>query len=179
MNNYHVNTRKSWLQTKSDLAELFAKWNVAPRNWLAECQNPKVANTYSVDPLLRRASVRFIHPNGREVYLMLDAQPSAAANLRAIFLTLEDYRMVERRGLAELMQEVAAQLVALPDPHDPYHVLGIERGATLDRAEAAYRVAALREHPDHHAGDDTQMRRVNAAIAAIRAEHEKGAQHDH
>jgi curved DNA-binding protein CbpA len=45
---------------------------------------------------------------------------------------------------------------------DHYHVLQVDPSAELDVIQAAYRVLARRYHPDL-AGDDTLMKRINAA----------------
>jgi DnaJ like chaperone protein len=36
-----------------------------------------------------------------------------------------------------------------PDPDDPFTVLGLDRGATLDEARAAWRKLSAENHPDH------------------------------
>jgi DnaJ-domain-containing protein 1 len=60
---------------------------------------------------------------------------------------------------------------------DPYAVLGLQPGATLDEVVNAHRSLAKRYHPDrqHGAGDDERqladetMRRVNAAYHELRS----------
>lgn len=44
-------------------------------------------------------------------------------------------------------------------PRDPYSLLGIQPGATVDDIRAAYRKAALRWHPDKNPGDKEAERR--------------------
>ena len=60
---------------------------------------------------------------------------------------------------------------------DPYAILGLQPGATLDEVVNAHRSLAKRYHPDrqHGAGDaerrhaDETMRRVNAAYQELRS----------
>lgn len=50
---------------------------------------------------------------------------------------------------------------------DPYAVLGIEAGATVDDVAAAYRELAKRHHPDRAPADGERMREINAAYDEI------------
>jgi hypothetical protein len=52
----------------------------------------------------------------------------------------------------------------------PEGVLGVLPGSSLELAEAAYKVHARRQHPDA-GGSNEQMKRLNWAIAQIRARH--------
>lgn len=51
---------------------------------------------------------------------------------------------------------------------DPYAVLHLLPSAPVEVARAAYRVLALKAHPDH-GGDPGEMQRLNRAIEAILA----------
>jgi hypothetical protein len=55
-------------------------------------------------------------------------------------------------------------------PDDPYALLGVERGVSVDELRAARRRAALRNHPDKEGGSTELMRRINAAFDAVMAE---------
>ena len=56
---------------------------------------------------------------------------------------------------------------------DPYEVLGVERGASLDRVKTAYRNLAKKYHPDNYADSPLQdaanekMQEINEAYDAI------------
>ena len=54
---------------------------------------------------------------------------------------------------------------------DPYEVLGIARGATVEQIRTAYRKAALKYHPDNCPGDRSgayeQFRRITTAYRAV------------
>jgi len=59
---------------------------------------------------------------------------------------------------------------------DHYHVLQVDPAAELDVIQAAYRVLARRYHPDL-AGDDTLMKRINAAWEVL-GHKERRAEYD-
>jgi curved DNA-binding protein CbpA len=59
---------------------------------------------------------------------------------------------------------------------DHYRVLQVDPGAELDVIQAAYRVLARRHHPDL-AGDDTLMKRINAAWEVL-GDKERRAEYD-
>src|SRR5262245_33751220 len=63
---------------------------------------------------------------------------------------------------------------------DPYQVLGIPNGASLDEAAAAHRRLAAIYHPDRYASSPTDVRgeaarrmsEVNAAFSELKAAHD-------
>jgi len=59
---------------------------------------------------------------------------------------------------------------------DHYRILQVDPGAELDVIQAAYRVLARRHHPDL-AGDDTLMKRINAAWEVL-GDKEQRAEYD-
>ena len=90
-------------------------------------------------------------------------------NLRAIFLILHSLRLAAERGI---MEDLAKAATAMLPPgkvkRPPHEVLGIASDAPLDLAEAAYKVAAKKSHPDA-GGSDERMMELNEAIAILRA----------
>lgn len=64
---------------------------------------------------------------------------------------------------------------------DPYAVLDVEPGASMDEIDRAYRRAMSRHHPDRVANEspavrrraETRAREINAAYDRIRAERER------
>lgn len=58
---------------------------------------------------------------------------------------------------------------------DPYDILGIERGASLDEIKAAYRRASKAKHPDL-GGSHEEMTELNTAYAYILSELKRGYQ---
>jgi hypothetical protein len=61
---------------------------------------------------------------------------------------------------------------------DPFAVLGLEPGASVEELRAARRRIAMRLHPDHAGGDTEAMRRLNTAFDAAMAEHAARLGHD-
>jgi hypothetical protein len=72
----------------------------------------------------------------------------ARYNLCAIKETLRSLRLADQRGIGGVFAAAAANLLALPDPNDPYAVLKIARGASPEMIKRAYREALQRTHPD-------------------------------
>lgn len=44
---------------------------------------------------------------------------------------------------------------------DPYKILGLEQGASIDEVKKAYRKLARENHPDLHPGDEAAAKRMN------------------
>jgi hypothetical protein len=103
-----------------------------------------------------------------------DAYRDLASNARAIYLTMDALRAIERWG-AYTTEEATegARYLALPPPEEPYwRVFAEAAGAPwssdprlpLPAYVGMYRVAAKRV-----AGDEAKLRRLNLAIEAARA----------
>jgi hypothetical protein len=59
------------------------------------------------------------------------------------------------------------------DEQDPFFVLGVRPGASMDQVRSRYRELALVHHPDR-GGDPNQMRRILRAYDQIRVLHATG-----
>tara|TARA_R100001460_G_scaffold29040_7_gene57895 strand:+ start:3577 stop:4377 length:801 start_codon:yes stop_codon:yes gene_type:complete len=57
--------------------------------------------------------------------------------------------------------------------NDPYSVLGVERGASLDDVKKAYRKLTLKHHPDR-GGDEAKFKEINDAYENIKNPKAKG-----
>lgn len=80
-----------------------------------------------------------------------DSWATVRENLRAIGHTIEALRAIERAGATELMERAFTGFAALPTSGERHwsDVLALERTATLEQVEAAYKEAAkLLTHPD-------------------------------
>lgn len=93
-------------------------------------------------------------------------------NLRAIFYIIEARRMELRHGGLAIVRAAFKGFLALPpgETEDWREVLGVSPGAGLDEAQAAFRRRAREAHPDKPGGSADAMARLNAAMAAARAE---------
>jgi DnaJ-domain-containing protein 1 len=173
MPDYRISTDKTWSQTLDDLDATMRKWGVSA--WRTSPQRPPRKRWYRADE--RRVDLTF-ERGGRSITISHDRQATPEDNLRVLYLAAEAMRLNERRGIAAVLASAYAQLpppedaapVSPDDPHaDPYTVLGLQPGAPLAVAEAAYRALAKAMHPDA-GGDPAQFARLTAAIEAIRKE---------
>lgn len=100
-----------------------------------------------------------------------DTYSSLTANLRAVGLTVESLRTMERYGtqmLDQLMTGVAVQALPAPGPKAWYVVLGVPESAPLNAIETVFRQLAAMHHPDTPGGSTERMAEINAAIAEAR-----------
>jgi len=94
--------------------------------------------------------------------MAIDQYVRVPDNLAAIAATLEAMRAIERHGGAEILDRAFTGFTALPAPEQPFQVLGVGAHASRQEVERAYRLLALKHHPDR-GGDEAQMARINAA----------------
>ena|SRR5215471_12381699 len=105
--------------------------------------------------------------NGKTVTLVMGKQNRAVDNLRVLYLAIEAMRLNERRGISDVIESAYLQLAAPPQAIDPYELLEIRPGASLEVAEAAYKAKVRSLHPDT-GGSHEQMKLLNQAIEEIR-----------
>jgi hypothetical protein len=94
-----------------------------------------------------------------------DAYRSPRDNIRALGLTIDALRSIERHGSASLMEQAFTGFTALPaHAAEPswYEVLGVAPTAPIDEIKAAYRRLAFEAHPDR-GGAEENMKRINVA----------------
>lgn len=165
---YRLWTEKTWLETHQELTETFRIWGV--KEWQA---TPGVrrqfADKRSQTIKERTVALRYIHPGGQEVMLIMDRQDRAVDNFRVLYLALEAMRLNEKRGLSDVIQQAYLQLAAPQHQRDPYELLGVRAGADMEIVEAAYRARAKHAHPDA-GGSEEQMKELNEALEHIRQE---------
>lgn len=100
--------------------------------------------------------------------LALDKYAKPSANLRAIGLTIEAMRSIDRYGADEILGQMVKGL-ALPHPEDCWSILGVKPGCTRNDIKIRYRALAQRHHPD--AGG------THAAFARIAQAYEEAMGH--
>ena len=105
--------------------------------------------------------------------LACDKYESLEENLRALFLTIDSIRRIERHGSSRLMEQALSGFRALTAPRDeqpPWQdVLGVGEDCDLEEALSAYR-ALIRDHHADKTGDGEEALRLNNAIAEARQE---------
>lgn len=93
--------------------------------------------------------------------IAVDRYDRVQDNLAAIAATLEAMRAIDRHGGAEILDRAFTGFTALPQPEQWWQVLGVSSHATRAEIDAAYRVLAMKHHPDR-GGDGDAMSRLNA-----------------
>lgn len=123
-----------------------------------------------------KASSRVPTDPGVAVYFNLRKLPMCFAcdrwnkvedNVRAITLTIEALRGIERWGSGQMVRQAFTGFTALPAPEQPFQVLGVRAAATEDEIMSAYRGLISKHHPDKPGGDHDTMVRLNAARDAM------------
>jgi hypothetical protein len=110
------------------------------------------------------------HDNNQQHVIACDRWDMVRDNIRAIGLTVEAIRGMERWGSSEIMRRTLTAFRMLPAPapiNDWRRVLGDLHTAAEVRAR--YRDLALTAHPDR-GGDDAKMSELNAAREAAEKE---------
>ena len=158
---YTLYTDKTWRETQSELSETMRKWRISDWNLITD----KDAR----GRMLPRVTLHYVL-RGREVRLTMTKQARAEDNLRALYLSVEDMRMLDVRGLSDVVAEAYMQLAAPQSlsPRSPEEVLGVRSDAPRDVIEAAYRALAKVRHPDM-GGSDAAMAELTAARDALLA----------
>lgn len=170
MNNYTINTPKTWNETLSDLETTFSRWRV--KEWgvfPARIDSRKAYWTRAE----AKVTVVFTK-DGKEQRFTLGTQDRPQDNLRALYLGLESMRLNEVRGIADVVREMYAQLPAPATVRDPYEVLGVRPDASLEDIKDLYRIKAKRLHPDTadptKVADTEAIKELNAAFEKIQSE---------
>lgn len=70
-------------------------------------------------------------------------------------------------GFQATPDEILETVPMLPDPSDPYHVLGLSSGVSLEGVRTRFRVLARTMHPDA-GGSEEEFKRIQAAFSAIK-----------
>jgi hypothetical protein len=162
--NYRIRTDKSWYDTVSDLEETFRLWRVRDYQVVGK-PSRKVYQSEEE----RTVTIRFQHPSGREIVVTKSDQERDVDNLRALYLALDDMRMMEKRGVMDIIREALLQLPAPSKHRDPFEILGVRSDAPREIIEAAYRAQAKRLHPDA-GGDAEAFHELQQAWEQIRDE---------
>lgn len=166
MKDYRLSTKFNWQKTYADLAYTFRQWGI--HSWHITEPPRKRLDDYYASVEERTVTVRF-ELRGKPVVITMDKQRRAVDNLRVIYIAIEDMRMQERRGIAEIIENAYLQLSAPFVEQDPYDVLGLPRGTALPVCEAQYKELMKQAHPDR-GGSNERTKILNEAIAKLRNE---------
>lgn len=100
--------------------------------------------------------------DGVPMVLACDVWKTPRENIRAIGLTVNAFRMIERAGASHLLERAQSGFARLPAAPNCWDVLGIAPGSSKDAITERYRELARKHHPDH-GGDAGMMARINDA----------------
>lgn len=149
-----LNSTKPWGELLTDLKAELKRWGV--QDYILPTHDESRRQGYVELSLAVRGNwaaprcSRFTHEvNG------------TAKNLSALVQVIRANRLADQRGIGSMFAEVA-KLLALPDPDNPYTVIGAASGMSVDKLRAAYRDALKRAHPDHGGTADALIK-VRAA----------------
>lgn len=137
--------------------------------------NPMLTVNYAEQKGHPEAALWFVWRDSERV-IACDRYTLREANVRAIGLTIEAMRGIERWGTGEILAQAMQGFDALPPPsggaivpvrREWFEVLGVLPNAPIESCEAVYRVLAKAAHPD--AGGSTErMAELNRAIEEAR-----------
>lgn len=101
---------------------------------------------------------------GRQYCFACDRWNKVGDNIQAARHTIAALRGIERWGTGDMLQAAFTGFAALPNPENPYSILGLKEGATSDEVNAAYKALVKEHHPDK-GGDPEQFNKiVNARV---------------
>lgn len=164
---YKITTDVPWNQTMNALAEEFRKWKIV--EWSTNKPKGMRLEGYREQPIEDREVRLTYYQDDRPVTLTMNTQKRAVDNLRAIFLSIEAMRLLEKRGLTETVRSAYMQLAAPEQKRNPYDVLMILPDSPIEVAEAVFRSLAKKHHPDT-GGSMKTFKELNDAINEIRKE---------
>lgn len=107
---------------------------------------------------------------GQDRCMAIDIYDRVEHNIAALAATIDAMRAIQRHGGAIIMDRAFTGFTALPAPivagmkrpwREVLEIDGITPTAEL--IERAYRVLAMRHHPDREGGSDAKMAELNAA----------------
>ena len=149
-----LNTTATIAHSRRDIEDVLRKWGVRKGD-------------YDLRIGLRDAEVIW-SVNGNEQRFKCSRFSSAEQNLRAIFLALDSTRLAAQRGILEELAQIAvAMLPAGKIRRAAHEVLEVSENASIEIAEAAYRIKAKTAHPDT-GGTHDAMLELNEALAVYR-----------
>lgn len=177
-----------WPRTKGRMSgNRFADWTVytATEGLMEELGKMGATNVIvSTSIPLRRDGLPLSKPPvdgdpGCALYFLWRKKPMCIAcdryahvenNIRALTLTIEAMRAIERHGSTDLLNRAFEGFAALPAGKSCWEILGIPPRSPKAAVEAAYRALAVTRHPDKPTGSHEAMTELNRAKEEALAE---------
>lgn len=111
--------------------------------------------------------------DGRDLSFACDTYISTRDNLRALALTIEALRGIQRWGASDLMDRAFRGFAALPEratsPWRETLGFGKDERVTIDKIDARYRDLVKKHHPDYGGNEET-FRQITEARSIARRE---------
>lgn len=147
--------------TRADILGEVRRWNDQAGSVIADVDLP--THYPATRPADQSAGIT-LRLRGVEVPIAVKRWGDFGTNFRCCYLVLRDLRLSEARGLEEAVKAAynAMQIAAPKTQRDPWEVLGLRPGASVDEIEAMYRVKAKSVHPDS-GGSTEAMAELNEA----------------
>lgn len=122
----------------------------------------------------------YFNRKGRPFVFACDMFLSVGENLRAVALTIQSLRAIQRYGVSEMLEKAFTGFTALPPAggeHLPWwEVLGCERAAAPEDIRARFRQLARENHPDQPGVLDDGAKYARITRAYEEAQKEKNFQ---
>lgn len=154
-------TTRSWTDLRDELSNELRKWGIDRSDVILPAARESADRGYVELQFHFKGEWRTVKCNR-----FTGEVNGTNRNLAAIKESVKATRMADQRGIGATLAQVA-ELIALPDPNDPYRVLGLARTANKDAIKAAYRRAVQEAHPDKPGGSREKFDRVRRAAAAL------------
>lgn len=100
---------------------------------------------------------------GTQKVFACDTFMTVTANIRAISLTINAFRSIDRFGASGLLERALTGFDALPAPTTHWQVLGLPKGSAHELIRAKFRTLAKELHSDVNGGSDEPMKALIAA----------------
>lgn len=109
----------------------------------------------------------YFERGGKPQVLACDAYDQVGANIRAIGLTVEALRSIERYGATELLERAFTGFKALPAARPWHEIVGCSPTASPVEIEDAYHAALKKRHPQY-GGTVEEFQELIAALQAAK-----------
>lgn len=159
-----LNTKKTWQESLADIADAFRKWGVQdyvlPQSMQSE-QTGEVRVTFALHGQWTDLICARWRPG---TFMWLER------NIRAIYLAIDNTRLMDQRGLGSLLAAAAAPLALPSATREPLDVLGLNGDAvtyTIGDLQTAFRNRIKIVHPDMPNGSRAAYDELMTAAEAL------------
>lgn len=156
-----LNTKRTWQDLRDELADELREWGVDKEDIVLPAARNSREQGYVELQFHYKGEWRNVRCNK-----FTSESNGQNKNLAAIKDVVKSARMAEQRGIGTMFAAVAS-LMALPDPNDPFVILGISPTTDKDVLRSAYRRRLQETHPDKQGGSRDAYDRVRGAAKKL------------